>query len=106
MSSDDQLVEWFDSYLSTIGSTTWGGMGWTITDPKQRVKAAAWFVQEALKFEQWIEQHVAETFEEALENAIEQHDAGVHPGSEPSNSVDGDPDGTGNTDWPNIGGYI
>lgn len=44
-------VEAFDDYLASLGVTLW--QSWDVTDPKRRRQAAAWFVSEVDRFDDW-----------------------------------------------------
>lgn len=38
---ENTIYDW----LGTLGTITWGGEGWDVTDPKERLGAAKWFAR-------------------------------------------------------------
>jgi hypothetical protein len=46
-------------WLSDMGATTWGGKGWDVTDPKERIEAARWFTKQIEELDSYIETRIA-----------------------------------------------
>lgn len=69
----------------------WGGEGWDVTDPKERIQAAEWFSKVACEFEQWLEAQL----ETEVADAIERHESGVSTRRGPQPGAEGDPEGIG-----------
>jgi hypothetical protein len=42
-----------DVWLTELGTTTWGGRGWDVTDPKERMEATSWFFNQILNYLEW-----------------------------------------------------
>jgi hypothetical protein len=38
----EQFLHNIETWLASLGTTTWGGQGWDVTDPKERRAAANW----------------------------------------------------------------
>ena len=47
----EQVVAW----LKDKHTTTWGGHGWDVTDPKEAVLAAEWFLQQIMDYNDYKE---------------------------------------------------
>jgi hypothetical protein len=47
----EQFLHDIEIWLSSLGTTTWGGHGWDVTDPKERRAAANWLADTIYKLD-------------------------------------------------------
>jgi hypothetical protein len=47
----EQFLHDIEIWLASLRTTTWGGQGWDVTDPKERREAANWLADTIYKLD-------------------------------------------------------